>query len=73
MRSLRPLLRGLVLMALFTATASHLPANAQEANQLTLQDLFAVEPISGSSLSPDGKTIAFTHSGQIYLLSTEGG
>ncbi|HWZ52079.1 MAG TPA: S9 family peptidase [Granulicella sp.] len=71
MRSFRPLLRGLILTALFAATASH--ANAQEASQLTLQDLLAVEPIGESSLSPDGKTIAFTHSGQILLLPTEGG
>jgi Tol biopolymer transport system component len=73
MRSLRPLLRGLVLTAVFATTASHLRANAQEGNQLTLQDLLAVEPIGESSLSPDGKTIAFTHSGQIFLLPAEGG
>ena len=53
MRSLRPRLRGLVLTAFFAATASHLPANAQEGNQLTL--------------------LAFTHSGQIFLLPAEGG
>jgi hypothetical protein len=73
MRSLRPLLRALVLPALFAATASHLPANAQEGNQLTLQDLLAVEPIGESSLSPGGKTIAFAHSGQIFLPPAEGG
>jgi dipeptidyl aminopeptidase/acylaminoacyl peptidase len=73
MRSLRPLLHGLFLTALFAATASYLPANAQEGNQLTLQDLLAVEPIGESSLSPDGKTIAFVQSGQIFLLPAEGG
>ncbi len=57
------------LAAGFTGQA--LPA--QEAGHLTLQDLLALEPIGETALSPDGKTVAFTHSGQIVLMSADGG
>jgi dipeptidyl aminopeptidase/acylaminoacyl peptidase len=48
-------------------------AFAQSAGHLTLQDLLSVEPIGETTLSPDGKTIAFTRNGQIVLMPANGG
>ena len=73
MSYLRPIFRGLALAALFLPAVPLVKMNAQESGHLTLQDLLAVEPIGESALSPDGKTIALTRSGQIVLLPAEGG
>jgi dipeptidyl aminopeptidase/acylaminoacyl peptidase len=73
MSSLRPIFRGLTLAALFLPVVPLPEVNAQEGGHLTLQDLLSVEPIGESALSPDGKTIALTRSGQIVLLPAEGG
>ena len=69
----RPIFRGLTLAALFLPVVPLVKVNAQENGRLTLQDLLTVEPIGESALSPDGKTIALTRSGQIVLLPAEGG
>jgi len=47
--------------------------HASEPPRLTLDDLLAVEPLGETPLSPDGKTFAFVHNGQIALLPAEGG
>ena len=73
MTYLRPLVYGVTVAALLLPVAFRTQANAQEAAHLTLQDLLAIEPIGESALSPDGKTIALTRSGQIVLLPAEGG
>jgi dipeptidyl aminopeptidase/acylaminoacyl peptidase len=44
-----------------------------QTHRLTLEDLVSVEPIGESVLSPDGKTFAMTHTGQIALMPAEGG
>jgi dipeptidyl aminopeptidase/acylaminoacyl peptidase len=46
---------------------------AAESHKLTLEDLLSAEPIGETALSPDGKTLAITRSGQIALLPAEGG
>lgn len=46
---------------------------AQGTARLTLQDLLAAEPLGETALSPDGKTFALVHGGQIQLLPAEGG
>jgi Tol biopolymer transport system component len=73
MSYLRPIIRGFTLAVLLLPVAFRADANAQTGEHLTLQDLLSVEPIGESALSPDGKTIALTHSGQIVLLPAEGG
>jgi dipeptidyl aminopeptidase/acylaminoacyl peptidase len=73
MNYLRPILRGLAFATLLLPVAFRIDANAQEGGHLTLQDLLSVEPIGESALSPDGKTIALTRSGQIDLLPADGG
>ena len=73
MSYLRPRLRKFTLAALLLTTAFGEESHAQEGGHLTLQDLLSVEPIGESALSPDGKTIALTRSGQIALLPSEGG
>ncbi len=73
MSYLRPRLSKFTLAALLLTTAFGEESHAQEGGHLTLQDLLSVEPIGESALSPDGKTIALTRSGQIALLPSEGG
>jgi len=73
MSYLRPRLSKFTLAALLLTTAFGAESHAQEGGHLTLQDLLSVEPIGESALSPDGKTIALTRSGQIALLPSEGG
>ena len=73
MSYLRPRLISFTLAALLLTTAFGAESHAQEGGHLTLQDLLSVEPIGESALSPDGKTIALTRSGQIALLPSEGG
>jgi dipeptidyl aminopeptidase/acylaminoacyl peptidase len=73
MNYLRPLVHGVTVAVLLLPVAFRIKANAQEAAHLTLQDLLAIEPIGESALSPDGKTVALTRSGQIVLLPAEGG
>jgi hypothetical protein len=72
MSYLRPRLSNFTLVALLLTTAFGAKSHAQEGAHLTLQDLLSVEPIGESALSPDGKTIALTRSGQIALLPSEG-
>ncbi len=72
MNYLRPIFRSLTLAALLLPIVPLADMTAQEGH-LTLQDLLSVEPIGESALSPDGKTIALTRSGQIVLLPAEGG
>lgn len=69
----RQRLRNLTTAALFCPFALGAIANAQPTGHLTLQDLLSVESIGDAGLSPDGKTIALTRSGQIVLLPSEGG
>jgi len=73
MRSFRRRLRNLAIAVLFCPFALSAIADAQANGHLTLQDLLSVDPIGDSALSPDGKTIALTRSGQIFLLPSEGG
>jgi WD40 repeat protein len=73
MSYLRPRFSKFTLAALLLTTAFGAESHAQEGGHLTLQDLLSVEPIGESALSPDGKTIALTRSGQIALLPSEGG
>jgi dipeptidyl aminopeptidase/acylaminoacyl peptidase len=73
MSYLRPRLSKFTLAALLLMTAFGAESHAQEGGHLTLQDLLSVEPIDESALSPDGKAIALTRSGQIALLPSEGG
>jgi dipeptidyl aminopeptidase/acylaminoacyl peptidase len=73
MSYLSPRLSSFTLAALLLTTAFGAKSHAQEGAHLTLQDLLSVEPIGESALSPDGKTIALTRSGQIVLLPSEGG
>jgi dipeptidyl aminopeptidase/acylaminoacyl peptidase len=68
----RSILR-IALMAMLLTIVFRGEANAQEGGHLTLQDLLSAEPIGESALSPDGKTIALTRSGQIVLLPADGG
>ena len=44
-----------------------------DTHRITLEDLVSVEPFGQTALSPDGKTVAMTHGGQILLLPSEGG
>jgi dipeptidyl aminopeptidase/acylaminoacyl peptidase len=73
MSYIRPRLSSFTLAALLLTIAFSTESHAQEGGHLTLQDLLSVEPIGESALSPDGKTIALTRSGQIALLPSEGG
>jgi dipeptidyl aminopeptidase/acylaminoacyl peptidase len=73
MSYLRPRLSKFTLAALLLTTAFGAESHAQEGGHLTLHDLLSVEPIGESALSPDGRTIALTRSGQIALLPSEGG
>src|SRR5260370_35165639 len=73
MSYIRPRLSSFTLAALLLTIAFGTKLHAQEGGHLTLQDLLSVEPIGESALSPDGKTIALTRSGQIALLPSEGG
>jgi len=67
MRSLCQQLRNLAIAVLFCPFALGAIADAQANGHLTLQDLLSVEPIGDSALAPDGKTIALTRAGQIFL------
>ena len=69
----RPILRGMALALLLMPIAYCFVANAQESGHLTLLDLLSIEPIGESALSPDGKTVALTRSGQIVLMPADGG
>ena len=69
----RPIFRGMALALLLMPIAYRFEANAQESGHLTLQDLLSIEPIGESALSPDGKTVALTRSGQIVLMPADGG
>lgn len=64
---------SLVLSALLFSTAQAIPSYAEHNVRLTLQDILSPEGIGESALSPDGKTIALTRSGQIVLLPADGG
>ena len=46
---------------------------APDTHKLTLDDLLSTEAIGDAVLSPDGKSIAMTRSGQIDLMPAEGG
>lgn len=60
-------------LPIFLLTVPLLIASPPEAHRLTLEDLLAVEPVGETALSPDGKTIAMTKTGQIVLMPAEGG
>ena len=49
------------------------PSLAETAPHLTFQDLLSAEPVGQTALSPDGKTFAIIHNGQIALLPRAGG
>jgi len=72
MSYLHPIRRAMALVLLLTPAAYSFEVNAQEGGYLTLQDLLSIEPIGESALSPDGKTIALTRSGQIVLMPADG-
>ncbi len=57
----------------FNATSTLLAAPPVAPARLTLDDLLSAEPVGETPLSPDGKTFAFVHNGQIVLLPAEGG
>lgn len=50
-----------------------IPSFAAAPQRITLSDILSVEPIAGTELSPDGKTIAFVRQGQIHMMSAQGG
>lgn len=63
--------RKLLILATIIFSSSVSQIHAQ--NRLTLQDLLVAEPVGETALSPSGETIALVRSGQIVLLSANGG
>lgn len=60
-------------LAVLFALAGGVLASPADTHRLTLEDLLFTDAIGDAVLSPDGKTIAMTHAGQIDLMPAEGG
>jgi dipeptidyl aminopeptidase/acylaminoacyl peptidase len=73
MLSLRTTLRSLAISVVVLPSICTHWSLAQAGPRLTLQDISNSEGIGETALSPDGKSFAFTRSGQIVLLPSEGG
>lgn len=73
MFSLRSLLHSLAAPALLFGGTQISPSQTPQGVHLTLHDILPPDGIGETALSPDGKTIAFTRSGQIVLMPAGGG